>query len=125
MLLSLTNSKADVGVRLDSAQRKISTYSDVQAEFAARDEDNNVSSGGWRWCLKLLPAGKRHPGEWPQARCEAPDDRGAFIPQTGVAREISLVCWTRFSFLIFHNYLIFLEGEINITLCLVSFHGKN
>ena len=68
MLLSLTNSKADVGVRLDSAQRKISTYSDVQAEFAARDEDNNVSSGGWRWCLKLLPAGKRHPGEWPQAR---------------------------------------------------------
>ena len=90
MLLSLTNSNADVGVRLDSAQRKISTYSDVQAEFAARDEDNNVSSGGWRWCLKLLPAGKRHPGEWPQARCEAPDDRGAFIPQTGVAREISL-----------------------------------
>ena len=26
---------------------------------------------------------------------------------------------------IFHNYLIFPEGEINITLCLVSFHGKN
>ena len=42
-------SKADVGVRLDSAQRKISTYSDVQADFVARDKANKVSSVGWRW----------------------------------------------------------------------------
>ena len=44
-LVSLTNTKADLVDRLDTAQRKISSYSDVQAEFAARDEANKVSGG--------------------------------------------------------------------------------
>ena len=44
-LVSLTNTKADLVDRLDSAQRKISSYSDIQAEFAARDEANKVSCG--------------------------------------------------------------------------------
>ena len=45
-LVSLTNTKADLVDRLDSAQRKISGYSDVQTELAARDEAIKVSGGG-------------------------------------------------------------------------------
>ena len=37
-LVSLTNSKADVVDRLDTATRKLSNYHDVDAEIAAREE---------------------------------------------------------------------------------------
>ena len=77
-LVSLTNSKADLVDRLDSAQRKISGYSDVQAELAARDEAIKVSGGGCFDCIdietdNLLPAGERYSAGRPQTGCEAPD----------------------------------------------------
>ena len=43
-LVSLTNSKADLMDQLDTAQRKLSTYSDVQAEISAREESSKVST---------------------------------------------------------------------------------
>jgi len=39
-LVSLTNSKADLMDQLDTAQRKISTYSDFKAEISAREENS-------------------------------------------------------------------------------------
>ena len=42
-LVSLTNQKADVMDRLDSATRKLSNYNDVDAEIAARDEAVKVT----------------------------------------------------------------------------------
>ena len=44
-LVSLTNSKADLMDQLDTAQRKLSSYSDVQAEISARDENSKVRPG--------------------------------------------------------------------------------
>ena len=63
-LVSLTNSKADLVDRLDSAQRKISTYSDVQAELAARDEANKVSGGGRWWRLLTKTVACRRKTSW-------------------------------------------------------------
>ena len=56
-LVSLTNSKADLVDRLDTAQRRISGYSDVQAELAARDEaikEKDILIGGLRQEVKHL-----------------------------------------------------------------------
>ena len=41
-LVSLTNSKADLVDQLDTAERKLSSYSNIQAELSARDETSKV-----------------------------------------------------------------------------------
>ena len=63
-LVSLTNSKADLVDRLDSAQRKISGYSDVQAELAARGEAIKVRDGGCCCCQTRTVACRRRTFWW-------------------------------------------------------------
>ena len=46
-LVSLTNSKAELVDQLESANRKIDSFANIEAEIAARDEAGKVSCCSW------------------------------------------------------------------------------